>query len=257
MTQKSPTSTIIGPEADRPKKRAVLIAQRIVEEISSRSLQPGTPLPHERDMLASYAVARGTLREALRFLELQGVIVMKTGPGGGPIVGEASPRALASMIALMLQLEGTPFRAIVEARMDLEPVLAGKAAARITDEESELLHQSVRNMEENIESLPIFLHENYVFHSLLAAAAGNQVFRLMFQSLGWITDGSALGVEYSVEDRKSVVAEHQRIYHAVAAHDAHHAEAAMRVHMGDFGNYMDRFYPAVMDRVVRWMEVSA
>lgn len=246
----------LSPAGDRPKKRAVLIAHRIVEEISSRGLEPGTPLPPERDMLTTYAVARGTLREALRFLELQGVIVMKTGPGGGPIVGQASPRALAGMIALMLQLEGTPFRAIVEARMDLEPVLAARAATKIGSEDGELLHQSVKNMQEELDNLPVFLHENQVFHSLLADAAGNQVFRLMFQSLGWITDGTALGVEYASEHRESVVAEHQRIYRAVADHDPHHAEAAMRVHMGDFGRYMERYYPAVMDRPVRWVEIN-
>src|SRR5262249_32700102 len=79
----------------RPKKTAMFLAQRIVAEIADRDLAAGSPLPAERDMLEDYGVARGTLREALRFLEIQGVITIKTGPGGGPLVGEPGSRHVA------------------------------------------------------------------------------------------------------------------------------------------------------------------
>lgn len=240
----------------RPKKTAMLLAQRIVGEITDHALAPGTALPPERDMLANYSVARGTLREALRFLEIQGVITMKTGPGGGPVVGEADYRALASMIAMLLQLQHTPFRTIVEARLLLEPLLAAKAAKRVGAEELAEIHDSVHRMAEHTDDLQFFLDENQRFHSLIANAAGNQVFGLMIQSLSWITDGSALGVEYPLEQRASVCKEHSRIYHAVEAHDPEQSEAAMRVHMGDFARYLDRYYAQVMDAPVRWEQVS-
>ena len=112
----------------KPKKTAMLLAQRIVTEIVDRGLTPGTPLLAEKSMLDDYGVARGTLREALRFLEIQGVITIKTGPGGGPVVGEPGSRHLASIIAMMLQLESAPFRAVIEARTTLEPPMAAQAA---------------------------------------------------------------------------------------------------------------------------------
>jgi DNA-binding FadR family transcriptional regulator len=234
----------------------MLLAQRIVGEISDQNLAPGTSLLPERDMLASYSVARGTLREALRFLEIQGVIAIKTGPGGGPVVCDADSRALASMIAMLLQLQHTPFRTIVEARLVIEPILAAKAAAHIDSDELEEIHASVQRMSEHLADGDYFLTENQRFHSLLAHAAGNQFFGLMIQSLSWITDGSALGVNYPIEQRESVTKEHRRIFHAVEAGDPEQAEAAMRVHMGDFARYLERFYSSVMDAPVRWGHVS-
>lgn len=241
---------------NRPKNTAMLLAQKIVGEITDDELGPGTPLPPESQMLADYGVARGTLREALRFLEIQGVITIKTGPGGGPVVGGADSRALGSMIAMLLQMQHTPFRAIVEARQVIEPVLAAKAALRVEPAELAEIHDSILRMEERLDDLGFFLEENQNFHSLIANAAGNQVFGLMIQSLSWITDGTPLGVEYRLEQRASVTKEHRRIYHAVESKDPEQAEAAMRVHLGDFARYLDRYYASVMDAPVRWEQVS-
>jgi GntR family transcriptional repressor for pyruvate dehydrogenase complex len=240
----------------RPTKTAMLLAQQIVGEISDQDLAPGTPLLAERHMLADYSVARGTLREALRFLEFHGVIWIKTGPGGGPVVGEADPRALGGIIAMLLQLRHTPFRTILETRQVIEPVLAAQAALRIEPEQLREIHDSVQRIGEHTGDLSFFLAENQVFHSLLAHASGNELFGLLIQSLGWITDGTPLGVDYPLKQRKSVVKEHRRIYDAIEARDPERAEATMRVHMGDFARYLERHYASVMDAPVRWEQVS-
>lgn len=239
----------------RPKKTAMLLAQRIVSEIVERGLEPGTPLLAERDMLEEYGVARGTLREALRFLEMQGVLTIKTGPGGGPVVREPASRDLASNIAMMLQLEGAPFRAVLEARVMLEPPLARKAAERIGPEQLEELHQSVQRMREHLDDVEYFLHENERFHEIIAGAAGNQVFSLVITSLAWICDASALGVEYTLASRESVAREHRRIYDAIESRDGDRAAAAMAVHLADFATYLERFYPHIVEAPLRWDQV--
>jgi GntR family transcriptional repressor for pyruvate dehydrogenase complex len=66
----------------RAPKTAMIVARRIVRDIDRLSLGPGDKLPPERVMLEEYQVGRGTLRESLRFLELQGIISLKPGPGG-------------------------------------------------------------------------------------------------------------------------------------------------------------------------------
>jgi len=239
----------------KPKKTAMLLAQRIVGEIVDRGLTPGTQLPPERDMLENYGVARGTLREALRFLELQGVISIKTGPGGGPVVDEPAARHLASIVAMMLQLDGAPFRAVLEARSTLEPAMAHKAAERRTAAQLEELHESVRRMEHHLDDRDYFLEENERFHTQIAQAAGNQVFSLLISSLNWICDGTPLGVDYPQEVREAVAKEHRRIYRAIELGEGSRAAAAMAVHIDDFATYLERRYPHIVDAPLRWDQV--
>ena len=66
-------------------KRALTVARRIVEDIEQQGAEVGDRLLPEQEMLVRYGVARATLREALRFLELQGIIFLRPGPGCGPI----------------------------------------------------------------------------------------------------------------------------------------------------------------------------
>ena len=72
--------------SSRPQKTALIVAKRVVEDIYKSGQSAGDRLPPERVMLEHYGVGRGTLREALRFLELQGVLTLKPGPGGGPVI---------------------------------------------------------------------------------------------------------------------------------------------------------------------------
>ena len=94
------------PEAYEPRmppKRSEVIAQRIVKDIRTRGLRPGDPLATETDMCASHSVGRSTLREGLRILELLGVIEIRPGRGGGPVVAAPNSRHLASTMALLMQ----------------------------------------------------------------------------------------------------------------------------------------------------------
>lgn len=254
----SPTQTRTASRRNghKPKKTATLLAQRIVGEIADGHLAPGTPLESEKEMLERYQLARGTLREALRFLEIQGVIQIKTGPGGGPIVAEPSSRHLASNLAMVLQLEGAPFAAVLDARTTLEPTLAARAAENITEEQLAELQASMDRMGEHIEDPSIFLEENENFHAIIAQASNNAVFANVMSALHWIIDGTRLGVEYETEQRKSVLREHKRIYERVAAGDAEGSRAAMASHIEDFAKFLARRYPAVVDAPIRWDQID-
>jgi len=76
-------------------------------------------------MTESLAVGRATLREGLRLLETQGVLVIRPGPGGGPVLRETLPDDLASSMTLMLQSMRVSFLQVVEARTAIEPQIAG------------------------------------------------------------------------------------------------------------------------------------
>jgi GntR family transcriptional regulator, transcriptional repressor for pyruvate dehydrogenase complex len=242
--------------SNKPKKTAILVAQRIVDEIVDQNLQPGSPLLPERVMLPRYGVARGTLRESLRILETYGLITIKTGPGGGPVVADAGSRPLASVIALVLQMSRTSFRSIVDARLKLEPLIAKEAAERRTEEDLAALRDSLDAMRSELDDGGEFLETNHVFHSAVARAAQNPVLYNMVNSLNWIQDGTAVGIDYAAKTRNAILSAHRRIYLAIEAGDPEMAEAAMRIHIGEFADHAERHYAHVMEAPLRWDQVD-
>lgn len=239
----------------RPQKTAMLLAQRIVGEITDQGLAPGLMLPPEREMLELYGVARGTLREALRFLEMQGVVSIKPGPGGGPVVNAPDARPLASVIALLLQRSDVPFRTILEARQLLEPAMAAMAATRGDPEDIAAIEQSIVAMRDDLGDIRAFLNGNHVFHASIGHASGNQLFDYLLSSLSSIMDATILGVDYPEKRRRAVLEAHERIYERIAAQDADGAAEAMRRHIDEFARYLERYYQHVLEQPLRWDQV--
>jgi GntR family transcriptional regulator, transcriptional repressor for pyruvate dehydrogenase complex len=238
--------------AYRPKKTAMLVAERLVTEIAEKELVPGTPLPPEREMLSTYGVARGSLREALRLLEIQGVITIKAGPGGGPVVNAPASSHLARTLAIHMQLNRTRFRDVLEARALLEPILAAHAAEQITAARLAELKEMTARMRDSVDDAERFLADNERFHVLIAQAAGNHVFALVMASLNWIFDATQIGVSYSRDARSSICDAHERIVAAIESRDSTLAAASMTMHIAEMEKYLARFYPAAASTIIRW-----
>jgi len=239
-------------DMDRPKKIAMIIAERIVHQISADHLESGAKLAPEREMLVEFGVGRGTLREALRFLELQGVITLRPGPKGGPIVADPSDRQLASTLALLLEMDRTPYADILSARITLEPVLAASAAEHITDAQLEVLRMECDEMRATLDQAELFTDQHHRFHRLIVEASGNHVFLLVMSSLHWITEGSVPWTAFPSRERKAISARHEQILAALEAHDADAAYAAMRDHDLKYERYVTKAQPDALKAVVRW-----
>jgi DNA-binding FadR family transcriptional regulator len=236
----------------RPQKTAMLIARRIVDDIRRSGYRGGARLPAEKQMLEDFQVGRGTLRESLRFLELQGVISLKPGPGGGPTVEQPDASNLATTLVLMLQFQSVPFRSIVEARVTLEPMMARLAAERMTGQQLQELALSVDRMRVNIEDREIFLDANKEFHHLVAWSSGNPLFGFMVDALLGIIDGTPIGVDYPIQRRVAVLKAHTRVFEALGAHDRDGAMEAMEAYIQEYLRFVTKKFPEVMDEPVTW-----
>ena len=168
-------------------------------------------------MMETYEAGRGTLRESLRFLELQGVLSFKPGPGGGPVIEKPTADNLATTLTLLLQFDDARYRVIAEAREAFEPVMAQLAASRITPERLVELEQSVTDMAEGIEDIETYLDANRRFHNVIAWASGNALFGHLVDVMGGAMDisGAAQGIEYPVKRRQAVLKAHQEIFEAI------------------------------------------
>ncbi|WP_368680314.1 FadR/GntR family transcriptional regulator [Rhodococcus opacus] len=235
-----------------PLKRAEMVAQRVVHMIQEQGLKPGDPLPIESDMYETFGVGRSTLREALRVLEQQGVIVIRPGRGGGPTVGLPDSRHLASTLALLMQFSDTPFRSVLETREYIEPIAAALCAQNGDERVIDGLRQSVDAMRANISDEDTFLYENHRFHELIAEGARNPLISYFLNSLDWIIDGARLGVVYSQASRKQVALIHDQICEAIEDGDRDRARDAMSEHMRDTRAFFERKHPRVMNQALTW-----
>lgn len=236
----------------RSAKTSERIARELANYIVDKELQPGTMLPTERDMIESLGVGRTTLREALRLLETRGVITIKSGPRGGPMVRRPRPSDLSEALTLILQFEKSSLREVMEARVGLEPTIARLAAAHIQDEQVADLQKSVDMMMSELGNHDVFLDENQRFHSLIADVAGNVVLGVFTETLQTVADGALIGVHYTPNRRRAVAQAHQRIVDALREKDADAAAAAMSVHLHEAEVYWARKYSELVSKPVRW-----
>jgi len=236
----------------RPEKTALLVARRIVGDIRRNANSVGDRLPAEASMIEHYQVGRGTLRESLRFLELQGVISLKPGRGGGPTVQKPDASNLATTLLLLLQFENACFSSVLEARTALDPLMARLAASRMEPDGVKKLGQSVDLMRTSIDDLEIFLVANRTFHQVIAWASGNPVFGLVLDALLDIADGTHAGVSYPAKRRAAILKAHVAIYEAIDRNDGDGSEEAMTRHMREYVDYVTRKFPEALTEPISW-----
>lgn len=181
----------IGPGAavNRPLKTSELVARGVVHDIIERGLQPGDGLPAETAMLEHYGVSRESLREGLRLLEVQGLISIRRGPGGGPVVGTVDPANLGRMSALYYHLAGATYRELFEAWVLSEAMIAELAAANPDARAREaamapyLLKGSAPHSQAELDE---FMVPHLEFHAAIARLANNKVLEIMLRTSGQI-----------------------------------------------------------------------
>ncbi len=242
------------PNPHRPQKTALLLAQRIVRDIDQNNLAPGDRLPAERVMTETYEAGRGTLRESLRFLELQGVLSFKPGPGGGPVIEKPNAGNLATTFTLLLQFGQARYRVVSEARQAFEPLMAQLAAARIEPQQLAELEQSLTDMETGIGDIDAYLVSNRRFHGTIAWASGNSLFGFLADVMVGAMEisGAAQGIEYPLRRRNAVLAAHRRIYEAIRDGDAEKAGEVMGRHIAEYVTYAERKFPAALEALIKW-----
>lgn len=218
------------PARPRARKRAEQVAFGIVQNIVARGQRPGDKLPHEAEMLAEYAVSRSSLREALRLLEVQGLVTIRPGPGSGTEVGRIDPANLAGTLVLYLMMERVNMDQLLDAWGMVEPLLADLAArnpdrARVRALMEPFASGAVRDQRAPASGL--------AFHEAVAELSGNPVLELVLGAVGvLVTDQVRTGAPgFRLSD--ATVDAHEAIADAVLAGDGPAAAAAMRAHLDE------------------------
>lgn len=219
-----------GRRQPRLPKASDVLADRLRGQILGNQMQPGEPLRSEATLIAETGFSRGTVREALRLLESDGLIEIRRGPHGGIRVAEPDLSHVTRSLALLLTLSGTTMRAFSEFRQLVEPAAAAAAARTATEEQRGWLLAlanagSPRNgsWEPSIE-----------FHEALGVCSNNEIVRLVIAAFGQELTWHVPGEQLSDRDMEETRRAHLSIAQAVAAGDADRAAKAMVRHLQQF-----------------------
>lgn len=223
----------------RPRSSDDVVSQ-IKDAIISGHLKTGDRLPNERDLCGSFGVSRPTLREALRTLEVLGVIEIRPGSTGGIFVCEPQGDHLGAALGALLQFRGATAHELAEFRVSFESETARWAAERaeahdighlraIADQFSQLAEQ---------DGLPwrVLVEVDIAFHEALAEASKNAVrvgimlgiHRALHEA------SSSLAEQANVAVRRAIGKELRAIADAVADHDTQKAVRLTAKHVKKF-----------------------
>jgi DNA-binding FadR family transcriptional regulator len=239
----------------RPLKISESVARDIVHDIVSEGLRTGDRLASEAVMLEQYGVSRESLREGLRLLEVQGLITLRRGPGGGPIVGRVDPANFGRISTLFYHLAGATYEELFEAWVVTEAELAERAARnpdRALVRKAMEPFLEVPSDEADSSTVEQFVFSHTHFHAVVASLAGNRVLQLMMQTIGQIVSHHVAAHADPREAKAEMEQDHADVAHAIAAGRPAKARARMEDHirlMSDF--YKDQI-GARMDEFIEW-----
>ncbi len=248
---------------DRSDKVSERLARRILRDIVTRGLEPGTKLSSESLMLRRYKVGRASLREGLRILEVYGLIWIKPGPGGGPVVADVTSSDFARSATFFYHAVGATLNDLVEARAHLEPLMARLAAERLTDESAEALRHALAREQTALETeaptvesppLPADDAVNWwpaLFHRIVAEMSGNRVMSLFGQSVVDIYV-ERISMVSAVDRRSQIHSAHEGVARAILAGQPQKAERLMRDHMDEVAASFSVRFPGLADEIIDW-----
>jgi GntR family transcriptional repressor for pyruvate dehydrogenase complex len=238
--------------AQRTEKVAESVAREIVQDIRRNNLGAGSTLPPESAMLERFGVGRGSLREALRILEINGLVVLKPGPRGGPVVAAFDPAHFGQMMTLHLQALGTSYRQLLDSRVEYEAVLARMAAEREGDDAAAIMQAAMAGDLTGVHDDSLYSAATGGFHSAVGLASGNNVLALAADAIYAIWSVRVTRVLYPPDRRDDVLRDHRAIAKAIQKREPKRAERLMREHMVRYKEYCEERYPARMDDLVDW-----
>lgn len=239
-------------DAKRLPKASEVAAASIVSDIVSLGLQVGDRLPAEGDMLEHYSVSRETLREALRILEVQGLITLKRGPGGGPFVSALNASYLARTATLYFHLSGATYDEVFDTWEILEPQLSAKVA-RIPDKalKEEAFAPFIGYQVDEHDETEVFSELNN-FHAVIADLSGNRVLTLLTQAVNHIVVEHILDVDEPVAEHEHLNDAHVDIAQAIIAGRPRKAANLMQEHIAEVVAGFRAKYPGRSGELVRW-----
>jgi GntR family transcriptional regulator, transcriptional repressor for pyruvate dehydrogenase complex len=210
-----------------------LLADELLADITSGRLQPGERLPPEPELCVRSGVSRSTVREALRLLASQHLIVTTRGVTGGSFVAHPNARqlseALTTGLTLLTNSAGIGFADLLELRRVLEVPAAALAAVRRT--EAHLAEIRAALFDPAIDDFDVMLRAHSEFHEAVAKATGNPLFELVTRPLYHVSYGEDVTESLPAGYWARIDADHRELLACLTARDPDASSEVGRRHL--------------------------
>jgi GntR family transcriptional repressor for pyruvate dehydrogenase complex len=230
--QKSSTDTPLPPTLNGGSKDNVtqLLIQRFQEMLREGVITQGTRLPPERELAAHFNVARSSLRQALKVLEIMGIITQKVGDGS--YLNTDTSAVLSVPMEFLFLLDDTSVEELTELRLLMEPGLARLAAQRATADDIALLRKSIKDLESSSQDKLKLVSSDLLFHRAIFQASKNRAASSLFQTIHRAMAKMILVTSQLVE-LEHTLSFHKPIMRAIELRDGDQAAALMTDHLKD------------------------
>lgn len=224
--------TASGVSPVRVPKASDVLADQLRRSILDGRMPPGRMLPTERALAEESRLSRTAVREALRILEIEGLVSTRPGRAGGSFVRRPDAGSVARSIEVFIRGRRIRFHAVLETREQIEPICAELAALNRTDEELPLLEQMTQRVEAVGEDVPSFLTANANWHVTIARVSHNELLAAFMLAIARAVRAATDIEDFnSPEVRTGALRAHRRVVEAIVAGDAPRARAAMERHV--------------------------
>jgi GntR family transcriptional repressor for pyruvate dehydrogenase complex len=223
------TSTRIRRKASTDTRLTARILEKIKRLIATGAVAPGEKFPPERELAKEFGVNRASLRQALKVLEIMGVLTQRV--GDGTYLSASAELTLKEPLDFLVLLDDLSHHELFETRMIVEPELAARAAQRATAEDLIGLRKAILAME-HCRTNEERLDADVAFHECVFRASGNRICHLVFRVIHRIllTSMSRLSRRVPLDRPLNF---HKRIYEAIQNRDPEEARRQMLDHITD------------------------
>lgn len=221
---------------EQPARAWRLVLEHVERDLLDGRIGPGDRLASERDLAADLGVGRSSVREALRVLEVMGLIRTSTGSGpqSGAIVIATPTGGMSTLLRLQVAAQGFPLADVVQTRLLLEDAVAAALAGQDAPDLA-AAHRVLAAMDADALTPAEFLALDAQLHLALAESSGNTVVAAIMAGLRTAIESYVQQGAAAIDDWEAMAdvlrAEHRAIIDAIAAGDATTARVLVHAHI--------------------------
>ncbi|HOI21743.1 MAG: FadR family transcriptional regulator [Spirochaetia bacterium] len=223
-----------------PIKRVSVVEQaisKIYDLILSQNLKENDKLPPERQLSEMLGISRNSLREAIRVLDMLGVV--RVDQGSGMVIDSSRVSdAVTKHLTFALLMNREKMNELFEARLVVETECASLAALRASESERALLHRTYQELCESRTDRPKSIALEIELHNIVARAAHNSVLEKILNSLKQILKESREATVPHTGVTPETVKVHERLIAAIDARDSRSSADIMREHIAAVADRM-------------------